>query len=92
VATTRARANGTTASAWNGSADAEAAGAPVEESWNAEFLGFERQRLLDALAEAQNNKSEAARLLGMPRSTLCSKLEKHGLIDNKGARAKGQSG
>ena len=46
---------------------------------------------VDALAEAQGNKSEAARLLGMPRSTLCSKLEKHGLFD-KGARARGQSG
>ncbi|MFO0950976.1 MAG: sigma 54-interacting transcriptional regulator [Isosphaeraceae bacterium] len=38
-----------------------------------------RQRLLDALQEARENKSEAARLLGMPRSTFCSKLKKHGL-------------
>ena len=53
----------------------------VEETWDAEFVAFERQRLIDALAEARGNQSEAARLLGMPRSTLCSKLEKHDLID-----------
>jgi DNA-binding NtrC family response regulator len=49
------------------------------ERGDAEVIAFERQRLLDALDEAQGNKSEAARLLGMPRSTLCSKLKKHGL-------------
>jgi DNA-binding NtrC family response regulator len=41
---------------------------------------FERIQLVDALDEARGNKSEAARLLGMPRSTLCSKLKKHGLL------------
>ncbi len=44
-----------------------------------ETIAFERHRLLDALAEAQGNKSVAARLLGMPRSTFFSKLKKHGL-------------
>ena len=34
----------------------------------------------NTLGEAQGNKSEAARLLGLPRSTFCSKLKKHGLI------------
>jgi DNA-binding NtrC family response regulator len=52
---------------------------PIEDDWNAEAMAFERQRLLDALSEANSNKSEAARLLGMPRSTFCSKLQKHGL-------------
>jgi transcriptional regulator with GAF, ATPase, and Fis domain len=52
---------------------------PVEDDWNAEFVEFERQRLLDALEEAGGNKSVAARLLGMPRSTFFSKLKKHGL-------------
>lgn len=42
---------------------------------------FERHRLLDALAEARGNKSEAARLLGLPRSTFFSKLKKHGIAD-----------
>ncbi len=51
-----------------------------EEGWDAEYVAFERQRLVDALDEARGNKSEAARLLGMPRSTLCSKLKKHGLL------------
>jgi transcriptional regulator with GAF, ATPase, and Fis domain len=41
---------------------------------------FERMQLVDALDEARGNKSEAARLLGMPRSTFCSKLKKHGMI------------
>jgi DNA-binding NtrC family response regulator len=50
--------------------------APAEE-WNAEFLAYERQRLIDALDEAGGNKSVAARLLGMPRSTFFSKLKKH---------------
>ena len=44
-----------------------------------EAEAFERHRLLDALAEARGNKSEAARLLGLPRSTFFSKLKKHGL-------------
>lgn len=41
--------------------------------------GAEREILLEALREAGGNKSRAARLLGMPRSTLFSKLAKHGL-------------
>ncbi len=44
-----------------------------------EFAAYERQRLLDALGEANGNKSVAARLLGLPRSTLFSKLKKHGI-------------
>jgi DNA-binding NtrC family response regulator len=51
---------------------------PVDD-WDAELSAYERQRLLDALGETRGNKSEAARLLGMPRTTLCSKLKKHGL-------------
>jgi transcriptional regulator with GAF, ATPase, and Fis domain len=49
------------------------------EPWNAEFMDYERQRLLDALDEAGGNKSVAARLLSIPRSTFFSKLKKHGL-------------
>ena len=51
-----------------------------DEPWDAEALAFERQRLVEALDEASQNKSEAARLVGMPRSTFCSKLKKHGLL------------
>ena len=39
----------------------------------------ERQELVRALAAAQGNKAEAARALGMARSTLLSRLKKHGL-------------
>ena len=44
-----------------------------------EAAAFERHRLVDALDQARGNKSVAARLLGMPRSTFFSKLKKHGL-------------
>ncbi len=57
----------------------EAPGPEDEGEWDAEVLAFERQRLIDALDGAHGNKSEAARLLGMPRSTFCSKLKKHGM-------------
>jgi len=39
----------------------------------------EREELLRALAEARGNKAEAARALGIPRSTLLSRMQKHGL-------------
>jgi transcriptional regulator with GAF, ATPase, and Fis domain len=42
-----------------------------------ELCGLERARLLDALTEAKGNKSKAARRLGLPRSTFCSKLKRH---------------
>jgi transcriptional regulator with GAF, ATPase, and Fis domain len=50
------------------------------EEWDAEFLAYEKQRLTDALHEAAGNKSVAARLLGMPRSTFFSKLKKHAIV------------
>ena len=50
------------------------------DDWNSEFVAYERQRLVDALTEAKGNKSVAARLLGMPRSTFCSKAKKHGIV------------
>jgi transcriptional regulator with GAF, ATPase, and Fis domain len=39
----------------------------------------EREMIVDALAKAGNNKSKAARLLGLTRAQLYSRLEKHGL-------------
>ena len=39
----------------------------------------ERESLLQALATTNGNQAEAARLLGMARSTLVSRLKKHGL-------------
>jgi transcriptional regulator with GAF, ATPase, and Fis domain len=45
----------------------------------------EREALLRALSSAGGNKAEAARLLGMARSTLLSRMKKHGLHDDKWA-------
>jgi transcriptional regulator with GAF, ATPase, and Fis domain len=39
----------------------------------------EREQLVRALAACRGNKSEAARALGVPRSTFISRLKKHGL-------------
>jgi transcriptional regulator with GAF, ATPase, and Fis domain len=39
----------------------------------------EREQLVRALAATNGNKAEAARLLGLARSTLVSRLKKHGL-------------
>ncbi|MET0385861.1 MAG: sigma 54-interacting transcriptional regulator, partial [Polyangiales bacterium] len=44
------------------------------DEWAAPFEAIERKALMHALARARGNKSEAARLLGMPRSTLLDKL------------------
>jgi transcriptional regulator of acetoin/glycerol metabolism len=38
-----------------------------------------REQLVAALARAGGNKAEAARLLGVPRSTFFSRLKRHGL-------------
>jgi transcriptional regulator with GAF, ATPase, and Fis domain len=42
-------------------------------------LPGERQSLIEALARASGNKAEAARLLGIPRSTFFSRLKKFGM-------------
>ena len=59
-------------------------------SWDApspandpEAEAFERQQLVEALEASRGNKSEAARLLGLPRSTLMSKLKKLGVEDSR---------
>ncbi len=45
----------------------------------AEMKSLERQKIIDALARCGGNQSEAARLLGMPRRTLVSRLSQMGL-------------
>ena len=44
----------------------------------------EREALLRALEAAGGNKAEAARALGMARSTFVSRLKKHGLLEGRG--------
>jgi transcriptional regulator with GAF, ATPase, and Fis domain len=51
--------------------------------WSARFEEEERQRLIQAMAQAGGNKSQAARVLGIPRSTFISKMEKHGLLPRR---------
>jgi transcriptional regulator with GAF, ATPase, and Fis domain len=75
LARSRATADRRDPAEWS-SSDPNAA--PVE-AWDAEYVSYERQRLIDALNEAQGNKSVAARLLDMPRSTFFSKLKKYGI-------------
>jgi transcriptional regulator with GAF, ATPase, and Fis domain len=49
------------------------------ETERAERDALERERLVRALAATDGNKAEAARSLGLKRSTLVSRLKKHGL-------------
>jgi DNA-binding NtrC family response regulator len=45
-----------------------------------EIARLERQRIADALEKAKGNKSETARVLGIKRSTLISKLQKYNML------------
>jgi len=54
-----------------------------EEGLSLENL--ERELILKALEKARGNKSQAARLLGLTRRTLYSRMEKHGLRPASGA-------
>ncbi len=66
-------------SAWpNGSSSHHSS--PKEEKFEREERDqHERERLVRALAAAAGNKASAARALGIPRSTLVSRLNKYGL-------------
>ena len=71
----------------------ESSGSPVESlemgqkqaGTHAEVISeIERQRLIEALEKARGNKSEAARSLGLKRSTFFNKLKRYGLLAEKG--------
>ena len=58
-----------------------AAGEPsAEENWNAEFVAYEQQRLIDAARRGRRQLRSPRKLLGMPRSTFFSKMKKHGVV------------
>ena len=46
------------------------------------FESHEKKLIADALAEANGNQSEAARLLRIGRDALRYKMKKHGLLDS----------
>ena len=54
-------------------------GADEEESLSGTYLEVERRLLERALLRAGGNKSEAARMLGLKRTTFLDKLRRHGL-------------
>ncbi len=57
-------------------------GAPLSKALAADYAERdrrERESMVRALAAARGNKAEAARLLGLARSTFLSRLKKHGL-------------
>ena len=58
---------------------AETAVAVAPAALSDELDLLERERLSEALVRSGGNKAEAARALGIPRSTLFSKLRKYGL-------------
>ncbi len=57
-----------------------AAPPPGGEQLRRDLAGVERQHILDALARCGGNQTEAARLLGVSRRTLSSKLDLHGIV------------
>ena len=69
--------------------------APVPETAEASLAGLslealERRAIEDTLRQTEDNKSEAARRLGITRATLHNKLRKYGLEGNPlGSRARG---
>jgi two-component system response regulator AtoC len=67
-----------------GTAGADAADAPLDDAQalplDAIVKNAERQALERALAQAGGNRSAAARLLGVSRTTLYAKLQEYGFL------------
>ena len=69
----------TPATSSSGSSDAS----PNPDAWAGSFADFERAVLAHALRRAGGNKSEAARALGLKRTTFLDKLRRSGLRENE---------
>jgi transcriptional regulator with GAF, ATPase, and Fis domain len=65
-----------------GAADAPAAGPLPASGVNLEAI--ERSLVIKALAQARHNKTRAAKLLGLTRAQLYSRIEKYGLAEGQG--------
>ncbi|MCP3162777.1 sigma-54-dependent transcriptional regulator [Myxococcus qinghaiensis] len=61
-------------------ASAQPAGTDSSRTLESQRKDTERQALVDALQRAGDNRTLAARLLGISRRTLYNKLEEHGLV------------
>jgi DNA-binding NtrC family response regulator len=70
--TVSASVSGSVSGSASGSASASAAGMNL--------MAVEREMILRALAEAANNRSKAARILGITRSQLYTRMQRHGLV------------
>jgi DNA-binding NtrC family response regulator len=57
-------------------------GLPLREA----LAALEKQMIIQALEQAQGNRAEAARILGIARPQLYTKLEEHGLAESKRAK------
>jgi len=60
---------------------ADAANAPLPAG-GVNLDALERSLVIKALAQARHNKTRAAKLLGLTRAQLYSRIEKYGLLEN----------
>jgi transcriptional regulator of acetoin/glycerol metabolism len=51
----------------------------VASTLTEELEQAERRRMVEALAESSGNRSDAARVLGMARTTLVTKMKRYGI-------------
>jgi len=73
-----------------GSAQAEPSWVPRIPPEGLSLEALEKELILQALERAAGNKSAAARLLGLTRRTLYSRMEKHGLRAEPGEAGSGE--
>ena len=62
--------------------DAAAASAPLPTG-GVDLAGLERSLVVKALTQARHNKTRAAKLLGLTRAQLYSRIEKYGLVETE---------